>query len=104
MQTNTSSKYLLRDLHEAIDLFDRKIEYCRTSEKFESSVEREKELQKLTTKRGSLVKNALLLRGQGVETGDSFLPRSFKSADFNEAVPEPAAPATGKRRRVAAGR
>lgn len=103
MQANAYSKYVLRDLHEAIDLFDRKIDYCQTLEKFDSADEREKAVQKLVVKRGSLVKTALALTALGVESGNSFLPRSFKTVDADSSEPIAVQPvvAAGKRRRAA---
>ena len=74
------SKYALRDLHEQIDLFDRKIAYCETHEKFDSEQERSTTLQKLTTKRGTLVKNALAMAERGIQCEAKYLPRSFKKA------------------------
>lgn len=78
MQANFLSKYALNDLHESIDLFDRKIDYCRTHEKFECDEARDAALHKLTSKRGALVKAALALSALGVECDQRFLPRSFK--------------------------
>jgi hypothetical protein len=103
MQANAYSKYALRDLHEAIDLFDRKIDYCQTTERFESAQERAKTLQKLCSKREAMVKTALALSALGVETDNAFLPRSFKPvvADIPGAVVEAVATAPVKRRRAA---
>ncbi len=102
-QANTYSKYALRDLHEAIDLFDRKIVYCQTHEKFESDEERAKALQKLGTKRGALVKTALALRALGVESAHSELPRSLQPVMNAEGVlVEPAVIAETTRPRRAA--
>jgi hypothetical protein len=72
------SKYSLRDLHKEIDLFDRKISYCRNYEKFDSEKDRSSALQKLVTKRESLVKTALAMASRGVEVEAQYLPRSFK--------------------------
>ncbi len=80
MQARPDSKYALKDLHEEIDLFDRKIAYCESSEKFDSEQARGSALQKLTTKRESLVKAALAMAGRGVECDAKYLPRSFKAA------------------------
>lgn len=74
------SKYALRDLHGAIDLFDRKIAYCQEYEKFDSEGARTSALRKLTTKRETLVKTALAMAGRGVECDPKYLPRSFKAA------------------------
>ena len=72
------SKYALKDLHVEIDLFDRKIAYCRANEKFDSEERRASALQKLVTKRETLVKAALAMAGRGVQCDSKYLPRSFK--------------------------
>lgn len=81
MQGAPDSKYALRDLHEEIDLFDRKIAYCENFEQFESVQARAAALQKLVTKRESLVKAALAMAGRGIECDPKYLPRSFKAAE-----------------------
>jgi hypothetical protein len=82
MQVKTDSKYALKDLHGEIDLFDRKIAYCETHEAFDSQQARESALQKLVTKRESLVKAALAMASRGIECDTKYLPRSFKAADL----------------------
>jgi hypothetical protein len=77
MQASTYSKYALKDLHEAIDLIDRKIGYCQTYETFDSHEAQESALKKLSTKRASLVKAALALSDLGIRCDPKFLPRSF---------------------------
>lgn len=77
MQANAYSQYALKDLHQAIDLMDRKITYCTTLEAFESEAAREAHLRKLSTKRAALVKSALTLAALGVRCDPKFLPRSF---------------------------
>jgi hypothetical protein len=72
------NKYALKDLHEQIDLFDRKIAYCQLHEKFDSEEARASALHKLETKRESLVKTALAMASRGVECDPKYLPRSFK--------------------------
>jgi len=79
MQTKPASKYDLKDLHQAIDLFDRKIAYCQTTEKFDSDMEREEALRKLETRRGTLVKRALAAVSEGIECDPRYLPRSMKN-------------------------
>jgi hypothetical protein len=74
------SKYALKDLHDKIDLFDRKITYCESLEKFDSEEERSSTLQKLQTKRETAVKSALAMASRGVECDPKYLPRSFKKA------------------------
>jgi hypothetical protein len=78
MQARPSSKYHLKDLHREIDLFDRKIAYCRNYEKFTSEFERESACHKLVTKRESLVKRAAAMTSQGIEYDPKQLPRSMK--------------------------
>jgi len=77
MQANAYSTYALRDLHQAIDLMDRKISYCTTLETFDSQDARDASLRKLSTKRAALVKTALALTALGVRCDPKFLPRSF---------------------------
>lgn len=77
MQANAYSPYALKDLHQAIDLMDRKISYCTTLEAFETEDAREAHLRKLSTKRAALVKSALILTNLGVRCDPRFLPRSF---------------------------
>ena len=83
MHVKVDSKYALNDLHGEIDLFDRKIAYCESHEQFDSQQARESALQKLVTKRESLVKSALAMASRGVECDPKYLPRSFK-ADLAE--------------------
>ena len=80
MPAKPDSKYALQDLHVEIDLFDRKIAYCRTNEKFDSEQDRASALQKMVTKRDALVKAALAMAGRGIECDPKYLPRSFKQA------------------------
>jgi hypothetical protein len=82
MQVKIDSKYALKDLHEEIDLFDRKIAYCENHETFDSPQARESALQKLATKRESLVKAALGMASRGIECDPKYLPRSFKAAEL----------------------
>ncbi|HEY1808476.1 MAG TPA: hypothetical protein VGG42_07930 [Acidobacteriaceae bacterium] len=77
MQATVFTEYALKDLHEAIDLIDRKIDHCRTFEVFDSQEARDGTLQKLSTRRASLVKSAQTLTAQGVKSDPKFLPRSF---------------------------
>jgi hypothetical protein len=79
MQARLPSKYGLKDLHQEIDLFDRKIAYCEKNEAFESGEKRAAALRKLITKRESLVKAALEMASKGIECDPKYLPRSFKT-------------------------
>jgi len=80
MPVKPISKYDLKDLHQEIDLFDRKIAYCQTAEKFDSDVARASALQKLETKRSTLVKKALAAASEGIEFDPECLPRSLKNS------------------------
>lgn len=75
------SKYALRELHEEIDFFDRKIAYCRNFEKFDSEEARASALHKLVVKRETLVKNAVAMAGRGIECDPKYLPRSFREVE-----------------------
>ena len=77
MEANAYSKYALKDLHQAIDLLDRKINHCMTVELLDSQGRRETMLRKLASKRAALVKSALALTVLGVRSDPKFLPRSF---------------------------
>lgn len=93
MQANAYSSYALKDLHQAIDLIDRKITYCRNWETFASQEGREVQLRKLSSKRAALVKSALALTDLGVRCDPQFLPRSFIQPMAGEAGSEEAAAA-----------
>lgn len=80
MQLRPVSKYDLKDLHQEIDFFDRKIAYCQNYEQFESEDERATALRKLMTKRESLVKSALDAVSRGIEFDPKYLPRSLKES------------------------
>ncbi len=106
MVGNSYSKYALKDLHQSIDLIDRKITHCKTFENFDTQENRESALRKLTTKRATLVKAAQALTENGVQYEVGTLPRSFLHPVENggeAAVPEEAEKGemtqSGKRRR-----
>jgi hypothetical protein len=86
MPARPASKYELNDLHQEIDLFDRKIAYCEKHEAFDSDQARAAALQKLVTKRESLVKAALEMARKGIECDPKYLPRSFKKAAVSAKV------------------
>ncbi len=73
-----ADKYVLKDLYQAIDLYDRRIAYCQNYEKFDSDQARSSALHKLVTGREAAVKTALAMAGRGVECDPKYLPRSFK--------------------------
>ncbi len=106
MQANAYSQYALKDLHQAIDLMDRKISYSTTLEAFDSQTAREAHLRKLSSKRAALVKSALTLAALGVRCDPRFLPRSFIHVvqDEGVSVPEGSAVAEGTETRKPSGR
>jgi hypothetical protein len=79
MPVKPSSKYDLRELHQEIDYFDRKIAYCQSYEKFDSEEARAAALRKLETKRLSLVKKAMDAVKVGIECDPKYLPRSLRN-------------------------
>jgi hypothetical protein len=87
MQTYSPTKYHLVDLHKEIDLYDRKIAYCRQFEKFDGESERVSALSKLQKKRLSLLKIAMSFTAQGIEFDPKFLPRSL-AVDANGQITE----------------
>ncbi|MFP5230075.1 MAG: hypothetical protein ACLGXA_20855 [Acidobacteriota bacterium] len=102
MQANAYSPYALKDLHQAIDLIDRKLVYCKNWETFQSEEARETQLRKLSTKRAALVKSALALTNLGVRCDPQFLPRSFTQPvqeEASSAVPGPVLVAETKSRK-----
>jgi len=70
-------RYFLRDLHQEIDLYDRKIAYLDKSVEFALPADREKAEKELLAKRAPLEKVALELAASGVEFNEKDLPRSF---------------------------
>ncbi len=74
-------KYFLRDLHQEIDLFDRKLADLGKYVKFDDDADRQQAEKLLTTKRASLERTALELAASGVEFAESDLPRSFRLLD-----------------------
>lgn len=81
------SRSALKDLHQEIDLFDRKIGYCRNHEKFDSEQGRAAALQRLVTKREGLVKTALGMASRGIVCDPKYQPRSFKAQAATSEVP-----------------
>jgi hypothetical protein len=78
-------KYFLRDLHQEIDLFDRKLAYLNSHGEFASAAEREEAEEKLKTKRASLEKAARELAASGIEFDAKDLPRSFRAESLEHA-------------------
>lgn len=80
MQARPASKYHLKDLHEEIGLYDRKIAHCQKIQKFDCEDERTREIERLAKKRQVLVKSAAEMAGMGIEYDPKQLPRSLKQA------------------------
>jgi len=98
MQANGLNSWALKDLYQAIDLIDRKIAHCNTTQNFALQQHRDAELQKFSSKRATLVKSALTLTSLGVRCDPQFLPRSFAIAVTDSAVAVAEAPATKSKR------
>lgn len=79
MQVRVANKYSLKELHEEIDLFDRKIAHLQKFEIFETEEAKSTATAKLSTKRESLVKQARDMAAKGIEYDTKDLPRSFKA-------------------------
>lgn len=79
-----NDKYFLRDLHQEIDLYDRKLAYLDKFEEFASAEEREQAEKKLLAKRAPLEKTALQLVASGVEYDQKDLPRSFRTMNTEQ--------------------
>ena len=71
-------KYFLRDIHQEIDLYDRKLAYLNNFVEFASSSDREEAEKRLLAKRAPLERTARELAASGVEFEDKDLPRSFR--------------------------
>lgn len=71
-------KYFLRDLHQEIDLYDRKLAYLDKYVEFASPADREEAEKGLLAKRAPLEKAALELAASGIEYEEEDLPRSFR--------------------------
>jgi hypothetical protein len=77
-------KYFLRDLHQEIDLFDRKLAYLNNYVEFASPADREEAQERLLAKRASLEKTARELAASGVQFEDKDLPRSFRTETLEQ--------------------
>lgn len=78
------SKYFLRDLHQEIDLFDRKLAHLANHVEFASPADREEAQGRLLAKRAPLEKAARELAACGVEFDVRELPRSFRTESLNQ--------------------
>jgi hypothetical protein len=81
-------KYFLRDLHQEIDLYDRKLAYLNQYVDFASPGDREEAENRLMAKRAPLEKTALELAASGVEYEEKDLPRSFRARNLAENGPQ----------------
>jgi len=72
-------KYFLRDLHEEIDFYDRKLAYLDKHAEFASPEDRAEAEKKLLAKRALLERKALELAASGVAFEERDLPRSFRA-------------------------
>ena len=79
--TPRHDRYFLRDLHQEIDLYDRKLAYLDKFGEFASPEDRVQAEKGLRTKRAPLEKTARALAASGVEYADEDLPRSFRTTD-----------------------
>ena len=75
-------KYFLRDLHQEIDFFDRKLADLIKYVEFASPADREEAETRLLAKRAPLERVALELAASGVEYDEKDLPRSFRTMDL----------------------
>jgi hypothetical protein len=75
-------KYFLRDLHQEIDFYDRKLAYLDQFAEFASPGDREVAEKGLRAKRAPLEKTALGLVASGVEYEEKDLPRSFRTMNL----------------------
>ena len=82
--TSPRDKYFLRDLHQEIDLYDRKLAYLDKSD-FASPAERAEAEKKLLSKRAPLEKAARQIASSGVEYEEKDLPRSFRARSEDSA-------------------
>jgi len=76
-------KYFLRDLHQEIDLYDRKLAYLDKHVEFASPADREEAEKRLLARRAPLEKAALELVASGVQYEEKDLPRSFRTMNLD---------------------
>ena len=72
-------KYFLRDLHQEIDFYDRKLAYLDKFVEFASHEDREEAENGLRAKRAPLERAALELVASGIEYEEKDLPRSLRA-------------------------
>ena len=76
-------KYFLRDLHQEIDLYDRKLAYLDKHVEFASPADREEAEKRLLARRAPLERAALELVASGVQYEEKDLPRSFRMMNLD---------------------
>jgi len=77
-------RYFLRDLHQEIDLYDRKLAYLDKFVDFASPADRAEAEKGLLAKRKPLEKVALELAASGVAYEEKDLPRSFRTMHLEQ--------------------
>lgn len=77
-------RYFLRDLHQEIDFYDRKLAYLEKFGEFASPRDREEAEKSLMAKRAPLERAALELVASGVEYEKTDLPRSFRTMNLEQ--------------------
>ena len=79
-------KYFLKNLHQEIDLYDRKLADLRKFGTFDSPEDRQQAENTYMTKRASLARTARELSASGVEFDEKDLPRSFREEAERESL------------------
>lgn len=77
-------KYFLRELHQEIDLYDRKLAYLNNYVEFACDGDRDEAEKRLRAKRAPLEKTARELAASGVEFQAKDLPRSFRTTSLEQ--------------------
>ena len=85
---NRRDKYFLRDLHQEIDLYDRKLADLYKYVDFASDADRDEAANGLLAKRAPLERAARELAASGVEYRPEDLPRSFHPQYDRESMRE----------------
>ena len=80
-------KYFLRDLHQEINFYDRKLAYLEKFAEFPSPGEREAAEKGVRAKRATLEKAALELAASGIEYEEKDLPQSLRALRVEHQAP-----------------
>lgn len=86
--TPRHDKFFLRDLHQEIDLYDRKLAYLNNYVAFATPADREEAEKKMLAKRAPLERIARELAASGVEYNVQDLPRSFRTKSSDTVASE----------------